>query len=127
MSIHLKRVTYNNHGFLTLNTAFVSYPDILDMSTIGNLRSDDYPTDIKYKLSGVIEHFGSAHGGHYVAYRPLFTHNHEKGMGREDEKWLLCDDSKITYVQKQDVLRRKAYMLIYEKIPPLKLENEGAS
>ena len=97
----------------------MSYPDILDMSTITSLGSDDFPTDIKYKLSGVIEHFGSAHGGHYVAYRPLFTHNHEKGMSREDEKWLLCDDSKITYVQKEDVLRRKAYMLIYEKIQPL--------
>lgn len=78
----------------------MSYPDILDMSTIMNLRSDEYPIDIKYKLSGVIEHFGSANGGHYVAYRPLFAHNHEKGMSRDDEKWLLCDDSKISYVQK---------------------------
>jgi ubiquitin C-terminal hydrolase len=30
--------------------------------------------DEKFKLSGVIEHFGTAHGGHYVAYRPLFNH-----------------------------------------------------
>ena len=28
---------------------------------------------VKYKLSGVIEHFGSYAGGHYIAYRKLFS------------------------------------------------------
>ena len=44
-----------------------------------------------------------------------------------DEKWLLCDDSRISYVHKEEVLRRKAYMLIYEKIQPLSMDSELVS
>jgi uncharacterized UBP type Zn finger protein len=79
------------------------------------LKSDSNNIDAKYKLSGVIEHFGSAHGGHYVAYRPLFTHDLDKDKLKK-ETWLLCDDSKISYVEKDEVLKRRAYMLIYEKL-----------
>ena len=93
----------------------MQYPDILDLSTIFNLKSDDYYIDEKYKLSGVIEHFGTAHGGHYVAYRPLFNHKLDQDL-RENETWLLCDDSDITFVKKDEVLKRRAYMLIYEKL-----------
>ncbi len=87
----------------------------MDLASIQNLSEDDNPLDAKYKLSGVIEHFGSAHGGHYVAYRPLFTHQlHEKEEG--DNTWIICDDNQVSYVKKRDILNRKAYMLIYERI-----------
>ncbi len=74
------------------------------------MRSSDYQMDAKYQLTGVIEHFGSAYGGHYVGYRPLFP---------EDEKcnkWVMCDDSRITVLTKEQVLQRKAYMLMYQRI-----------
>lgn len=42
----------------------------------------------KYKLSAVIEHFGSVNGGHYVGYRKLFHHDKESS----GDKWVLADD-----------------------------------
>lgn len=30
--------------------------------------------------------------------------------------WVLCDDKNTDYVSKADVLGRKAYMLIYQRV-----------
>jgi ubiquitin C-terminal hydrolase len=74
------------------------------------MQSNEYQIDAKYRLTGVIEHFGSAHGGHYVGYRPLFPEQ------ENCTKWVVCDDSRITIIDKESVLKRKAYMLMYSRI-----------
>jgi len=76
------------------------------------MEVNNSPFEARYKLTGVIEHFGSAHGGHYVGYKQLF--NHEKP--RPTDKWVLCDDSSISFLSKEEVLRRNAYMLLYERM-----------
>jgi len=78
------------------------------------MQANDAPIDLRYKLTGVIEHFGSAHGGHYVAYRPLIS-SHERPLATD--KWVLCDDSKLTFLSKEEVLGKNAYMLLYERLP----------
>jgi ubiquitin C-terminal hydrolase len=60
---------------MCLNPSFIKFPELLDLSKIEELKSNNGgKIEALYKLSGVIEHFGSAHGGHYVSYRPLFNH-----------------------------------------------------
>ena len=71
------------------------------------MKTNGYQIDMKYQLCGLIEHFGSASGGHYIAYRPLFSEV------KDNKTWVICDDSKTSYVPKEYVLGRKAYMLIY--------------
>jgi ubiquitin C-terminal hydrolase len=66
--------------------------------------------DARYRLSAVIEHFGSALGGHYVAYKKLFPS--EDGPG----SWVVADDNDISIIREKEVLNRCAYMLFYEKI-----------
>ena len=63
-------------------------------------------------MCGVIEHFGTAYGGHYVAYKPLFTHD----APLQSDRWVLCDDSQTTLLTKEDIMSRNAYMLLYERI-----------
>ena len=55
-----------------------------------------------YKLVAIIEHFGSAFGGHYVAYKKLFPDVDEK-PGHKN-LWVLCDDSEIQILDQNEVL-----------------------
>jgi len=64
----------------------VQFPEILDLSQVPNMKSNGYSIDAKYRLTGVIEHIGSAYGGHYIAFRPLFPEN------LDCQQWALCDD-----------------------------------
>lgn len=61
----------------------------------------------------MIEHFGNAEGGHYVAYRRLFP---EEAFGIKNRLWVLCDDSTIELINEEEVLKRSAYMLMYERV-----------
>lgn len=50
----------------------------------------------------MIEHFGSAHGGHYVGYKKLFPSN-EKISQFHNDKWVLCDDLNTTIMGQRDI------------------------
>lgn len=62
----------------------------------------------------MIEHFGSAFGGHYVAFKRLFPN--ESFNKDTKSQWVVCDDSRVDIIDESDVLKRKAYMLMYERI-----------
>jgi uncharacterized UBP type Zn finger protein len=57
-----------------------------------------------YQLRGVIEHHGSAGGGHYTSYVRSY-----------DNYWYFCDDDQNPKrASIQDVLGAQAYVLVYE-------------
>ncbi|GAB5371425.1 hypothetical protein AAMO2058_001578800 [Amorphochlora amoebiformis] len=64
-------------------------------------------SDRLYDLYAVINHYGSAYGGHYVAFAKA-----KKGM---DDSWYCFDDSRVTKIKEEDVVTRHAYMLFYKR------------
>ena len=58
-----------------------------------------------YRLRGVVEHIGSCHGGHYVAY----VHHASR------DTWYLCSDTEISCSSREQVARAQAYLLFYER------------
>lgn len=49
-----------------------------------------------------------------MAYRRLFPS--ESFANESPCTWVVCDDSKIEMITETEVLHRKAYMLMYERI-----------
>lgn len=123
----------------------VSFPTLLDIAPFCSKRSQNLPTfeqgqtKVLYSLYGVVEHSGSIHGGHYVAYvkvRPKLEDNSyrwnflpknqkdktasDKGASSEPQippgKWYYVSDSHVAEVQESKVLRAQAYLLFYERI-----------
>lgn len=66
-------------------------------------RRDD-GTRMSYRLMSVIEHWGSAFGGHYQTYRRV-------GSGRDD--WVLVSDESVSSWTWEDVRGCEACMLLY--------------
>ena len=56
-----------------------------------------------YELYGVVVHFGSGVGGHYISYV------------RVGGKWYCCDDSKVTLSSPGAEIDTNAYLLFYSK------------
>ena len=54
-----------------------------------------------YNLFGVIYHYGEINSGHYNC------------TIRKDEKWILCDDNRITEIEEKSVMTSNAYILFY--------------
>lgn len=97
-------------------------------------------TKVLYSLYGLVEHSGSIHGGHYVAYikvRPPLDENsprwqfipknqREKIKGLElgadgepnppQGKWYYISDSYVSEVPESKVLGAQAYLLFYERL-----------
>lgn len=96
---------------------------------------------VLYSLYGVVEHSGSIHGGHYVAYikvrqkleensyRWQFLPKNQKERKSSDSaegalgipnvppgKWYYVSDSHVSEVQESKVLNAQAYLLFYERI-----------
>ena len=60
--------------------------------------------DEEYKLKGIVVHWGSLEHGHYIAV-----------VGRGDDKWYYCNDSKVSECEEKVGLKQEAYLLFYEK------------
>lgn len=59
----------------------------------------------RYKLLGLIVHYGpTGHAGHFVCFRRFGA-----------DKWIECDDSSVKIVEIDQVLKQKAYILLYLK------------
>jgi ubiquitin carboxyl-terminal hydrolase 8 len=98
MIVILKRFRYDGHK----KTCAVEFPEELDMTPYTIMRLQ--PT--KYKLYGVINHFGSSHGGHYTAY----CRNHKQ--------WREFDDLNVKDMNENfwgPNQYRSAYVLFYER------------
>ncbi|XP_056015879.1 uncharacterized protein LOC125674716 isoform X2 [Ostrea edulis] len=63
-------------------------------------------TLLPYRLFGVVVHWGSESGGHYISFVKR----------KSDRKWIRCDDSYITDSSIDAVRKSDAYLLFYEKI-----------
>jgi hypothetical protein len=102
---------------------FVEFPQILDLSpycaysprtntswAAGSLKEGEGEqpgngTRLPYRLQGIIEHRGNAHGGHYVCYRR--DHSGD---------WFRISDANISPIPWRQVRTCQAYMLFYEAV-----------
>lgn len=134
--IHLKRFTQDNRGFLQKDRRHIAYPVELDLGKFGTSGTC---AENKYRLFGVVDHSGSLHRGHYIAYVrkrdttidqelqnssiPMSAHIRILGQrnserSNEFEKWYCCNDERVSEVPVKKVLNADAYLLFYERISP---------
>ncbi|GAA6063870.1 hypothetical protein JCM10212_003606 [Sporobolomyces blumeae] len=75
--------------------------------------------DTKYRLYAVVVHFGTIDTGHYAAY--VLSNRYGKGAaaGQGERKWFFTSDEDVHHVTEAEVLKSKAYMLFYERIPSI--------
>ena len=91
--LHLKRFDVNNKG-ISKNQQYVDFP--LEKLNVGESQH-------AYKLSGITNHYGTLHAGHYISFC----------KSRSDGGWYKCDDSKITKLD-ASIKTSAAYLLYYE-------------
>lgn len=143
--LHLKRFQVYRFRSAKVNKN-VKFTTLLDLAPFCSKRSQNLPTfeagqtKVLYSLYGVVEHSGSIHGGHYVAYikvrAPLDENsyrwqylpknqkqkndNSPKGAIGEPEipagRWFYISDSYVSEVPESKVLAAQAYLLFYERI-----------
>jgi ubiquitin C-terminal hydrolase len=103
----------------------VYFPDILDLSKYcaydvnasHSVEKHDMPKTaadvpkLPYRLMSVVEHKGSAFGGHYQTYRRATSK-------RQNKEWVLVSDECLLPKSWEEVRRCEAYMLFYEEMPP---------
>ncbi|KAL6644485.1 hypothetical protein ACP70R_016093 [Stipagrostis hirtigluma subsp. patula] len=112
LTLHLNRGTGNQSKI----SGHVRYEEYLDVGPFMDPSSLDEGNSI-YHLVGVVEHRGEyLTTGHYVAYvkaRRLENHQRQDSL---PYLWFCADDSHITEVSVEEVLRREAYVLFYERM-----------
>ena len=100
--IHLKRFSYEGKWRQKLQN-MVDFPLFdLKLKKYKSCSSLDN-FDASYELYGVVNHYGTLEGGHYVA----FCKNDEKN------KWFKYDDHEVTELSTADVKSHAAYLLFY--------------
>ena len=70
-----------------------------------------------YQLAGVVEHRGpSMNAGHYVAYVRARRLGNQEQQSSCSSSLFWADDGHIREVTLEEVLKREAYILFYEKM-----------
>ncbi|KAJ8894017.1 hypothetical protein PR048_006627 [Dryococelus australis] len=146
--LHLKRFQVLRAIFRKIS-CHVRFPMVLDLAPICSVKCKESPTmnpeqtQVLYALFGIVEHSGTLHGGHYVAYvkvRPDLAENDPRwafvppdsnrpqhaSPQKLDEaagvtepppgKWYYVSDSRVSEVTEDRVLQSQAYLLFYERI-----------
>ncbi|GAA5843435.1 hypothetical protein JCM9279_002102 [Rhodotorula babjevae] len=72
----------------------------------------------RYRLYAVVVHHGSLDTGHYASYVLSKRYGRGDEAGKGERRWVFCSDEDVTAVSEAEVLRSKAYMLFYERVPP---------
>lgn len=99
----------------------VHFPEVLDLSKYCAYAENSFENDCEnecmtkstdgpkmpYRLMSVVEHLGSAFGGHYQTYRRLRVEHNE---------WVLVSDESVVPKSWKDVQACEAYMLLYEEM-----------
>ncbi|KAJ1267199.1 hypothetical protein BS78_07G037900 [Paspalum vaginatum] len=115
LTLHLKRYIQDGKRFHK-NEAYVSYKEYLDVGRFMDSSSMDQDNTI-YRLAGVVEHRGpSMNSGHYVAYVRARRLGDEPQQSSCSSSWFCADDETITQVTLEEVLKREAYVLFYERM-----------
>mmetsp|Transcript_8017 Transcript_8017/g.11933 ORF Transcript_8017/g.11933 Transcript_8017/m.11933 type:complete len:778 (+) Transcript_8017:17-2350(+) len=122
ITLHLNRfnVKMTKKGaHITKQNQRVKFDEFLDLSPYVKYESNDGNVDeslYKYRLFGVIEHLGSIHGGHYVAYtNPLLISEDETSTSRHNS-WFKFSDHRVTNSSLKAALNANAYVLFYERV-----------
>lgn len=102
LCLHLKRFHWTAFLRNKVDT-YVEFPMCgLDMKSYLLEPENSLPERCLYDLAAVVVHHGSGIGsGHYTAY------------GRHEGQWYLFNDSTVTLVSEEAVLKAKAYILFY--------------
>ncbi|KAL0129373.1 hypothetical protein PUN28_004220 [Cardiocondyla obscurior] len=139
--LHLKRFQTQRVGFRKVYK-HVSFPILLNLAPVCINRKKPR----LYALYGVVEHKGTVHGGHYVAYVKVRmsicpgqsrweflrqnqdpkTDNESNSLDSEEAtasvvepppgRWYYVSDSRVSEVDETTVLQSQAYLLFYERI-----------
>ncbi|XP_058831251.1 ubiquitin carboxyl-terminal hydrolase 16 [Topomyia yanbarensis] len=103
MILHLKRFQVGPRGMLRKITKQVTFPFVLDIAPFCGSRVKKLPNvkpgqkKLLYSLYGIVEHSGTMHGGHYVAYvkvRPQLT--------RDDPRWEFLPKGSRAELDQED-------------------------
>ncbi len=109
--LHLKRFSHNTQtGALNKVGRRLDFPEMLSIpaSIFYGTKTAHGVHDRHYRLTSVVTHIGKElAGGHYLCDVKL-------GKGPK-QVWASCDDSKVSMVNIQNVLRRQAYLLFYTR------------
>lgn len=108
LCFHIQRRYYDAATDRMVKSAqIVAFPQIIDIAPFCAYSSKG--SSMTYKLMSIIEHRGSAHGGHYVTYR--------RNRSGDTSSWFIVSDDNVTAISWEEVRRSQAYMLIYEAVP----------
>ncbi|KAI5692640.1 hypothetical protein M8J75_001704 [Diaphorina citri] len=104
---HLKRfqLTYSSLKKITKSVPFPMKLSIGSFCSSKCQGIEKGQTDVQYSLYGIVEHSGSLHGGHYVAY-----------VKTSSGQWYYASDSRVNPVSEDRVLKAEAYLLFYHRI-----------
>ncbi|KAL4591061.1 hypothetical protein LXL04_004009 [Taraxacum kok-saghyz] len=92
LTIHLKRLSQDARGRLSKLNGHVDFQDIIYLHPYMDPSKND--GRYRYRLIGVVEHLGSAKGGHYVAY--------VRGGLRDDWLWYHASDAHVREVSLEE-------------------------
>eukprot|EP00050_Salpingoeca_kvevrii_P018087 m.70605 g.70605 ORF g.70605 m.70605 type:complete len:1076 (+) comp7888_c0_seq2:101-3328(+) len=101
--LHLKRFSWKNILWRQKLDFAIDFP--LDDLDIGEFLPAEHEASSKYRLVGVVNHYGRIWGGHYTA----FARHADTG------DWLHCDDESCRAASEESVKTRNAYILVYER------------
>jgi ubiquitin carboxyl-terminal hydrolase 36/42 len=106
--ITIKRFEMSMNGRLLKNNIEIDFPEFLNIAQYLHHQSDSDSDSVisQYRLSNVICHVGSIHGGHYYSYSRHI-----------DKNWYNLNDSHFSKVSSHNVLdnQKEAYILFYSK------------
>lgn len=98
----LKRFEHLINGKSVKLDNYISFSRYLDMKKYYEYESDKEIVHTNYELIGVISHHGTVDQGHYISTCKI-----------NDGRWFRFNDSMVTLVNEEDVLKEQAYLLFY--------------
>jgi ubiquitin C-terminal hydrolase len=103
--ISLERFIKTHPMMIQKNMASVDIPEYIDIEKYCDFIINE--SNCKYKLRGIINHYGQYQGGHYTSYcRDLI----------DDNSWYEFDDATVNLISDFKVNKSSAYILLYESI-----------
>ena len=97
--IHFKRFDYDPQSYVYIDT-FIDFPSIFKPGKYISQK----PIEMDYELIAVCLRQGSLRGGHAYAYAKL-----------KHGKWYCFNDSSSSPIHETDVLRSRAFILVYRR------------
>ncbi|XP_053682537.1 ubiquitin carboxyl-terminal hydrolase 16 [Sabethes cyaneus] len=101
--LHLKRFQVGPRGSLRKMTKSVTFPFVLDIAPFCGSRVKKLPNvkpgqkKLLYSLYGIVEHSGTMHGGHYVAYVKV-----RPQLSRSDKRWEFLPKGSRAELDQED-------------------------